>query len=132
MASQTHDKTSSEHPGQTADAKIAQGVEATFPASDPAAHTAAHGARAVAPEDMLHAEGSKPAPHADGVTLSLRFPDSESAKLALEAAVRQGPIDRRSASIDLDDDRVTMRLEVAQADRQRLDELLKRHGGMEA
>ena len=57
-----------------------------------------------------------PQPCDDGVTLSMRFPDSETAKLALEAAVREGPIDRRCAEIDLDDDRVTMRLEVPEAD----------------
>ena len=62
----------------------------------------------------------------------MRFPDSETAKLALEAAVREGPIDRRCAAIDLDDDRVTMRLEVPRADRERLDGLLRKHGAMDA
>ena len=66
------------------------------------------------------------------MTLSLRFPDGEAAKLALEAAVREGPVDRRCATIDLKDDRVTMRLEVPSTDREWVDGLLRKHGGREA
>lgn len=132
MATQTQPRPGSERPENTPDANVESGVEQTFPASDPVAATAGQGSRAVPPETMLHEKGSKPTPCDDGVTLSLRFPDSESAKLALEAAVREGPIDRRCAEIDLDDDRVTMRLEVPRVDRQRLDGLLRKHGGMDA
>jgi hypothetical protein len=132
MATQTHSKQNSEHPEQTSEASVEAGVEQTFPASDPVASTASQGSRAVPAEDMMHGQGSKPTPCDDGVTLSMRFPDSETAKLALEAAVREGPIDRRCAEIALDDDRVTMRLEVPRADRDRLDGLLRKHGAMEA
>ena len=120
-----------EHPENTSDANVESGVEQTFPASDPVAHTTAQGSRAVPPEKMMPATGAR-APGHDDTTLSLRFPDSEAAKLALEAAVREGPIDRRCATIDLDDDRVTMRLEVPRADRDRISGLLRKHGGTEA
>ncbi|HKQ02432.1 MAG TPA: hypothetical protein VJ735_19095 [Actinomycetes bacterium] len=46
--------------------------------------------------------------------------------------MREGPIDRRCAEIALDDDRVTMRLEVPRAERDRLDGLLRKHGAMDA
>lgn len=132
MASQTSPKQGADHPQNTSDAKVEADVEQTFPASDPVAFTTSQGSRAERPEAMMHAEGSQPVPCDDGVTLSMRFPDSETAKLALEAAVREGPIDRRSAAIDLDDDRVMMRLEVPRADRERLDGLLRKHGAMDA
>ncbi|MDO9708033.1 hypothetical protein [Paracraurococcus lichenis] len=132
MATKTQNRSGTERPENTSDSNVESAVEGTFPASDPVSHTAAQGSRAVPPAAMLHEQGSKPAPCDDGVTLSLRFPDSETAKLALEAAVREGPIDRRSATIDLDDDRVTMRLEVPRADRERMHGLLQKHGGMEA
>jgi len=132
MATQTNPKQGTDHPENTSDAQVESGVEQTFPASDPVAFTTSQGSRAERPEAMMNAAGSKPTPCDDGVTLSMRFPDSETAKLALEAAVREGPIDRRSASIDLDDDRVTMRLEVPRADKERLDGLLRKHGAMEA
>jgi hypothetical protein len=132
MTTQTHPKHGSDHPERTSDARIESAVEATFPASDPVAHSTAQGSRAVPPEAMLQPAGSRPAGSDDGVTLAFRFPDSESAKLALEAAVREGPLDRRAASIDLDEDRVTMRLDVPRADRARLDGLLRRHGAMES
>ncbi|MBK1661119.1 hypothetical protein [Paracraurococcus ruber] len=128
----SHTAAGTTRPEHTSDANVETGVEQTFPASDPVAHTTSQGSRAVAPETMMQPKDSRPAPSVDGVTLSLRFPDSETAKLALEAVVREGPIDRRSADIALDDDRVMMRLEVPRADRERLDGLLKKHGGMEA
>ena len=127
MATQTQ----SEHPRNTSDANVESGVEGTFPASDPVSSTASQGSRAVPPEQMMQGHGTKPA-HDDSVTLSLRFPDSESAKLALESAVREGPVDRRCARIDMDDDRVTMRLEVPRVDRERIDGLLRKHGAMES
>ena len=46
--------------------------------------------------------------------------------------MREGPIDRRCATIDLGDNRVTMRLEVPRTDRERVDGLLRKHGAMEA
>jgi hypothetical protein len=115
-----------------ADAKVEEAVQQTFPASDPPGHTSDQGNRAVPAEQMMQSSGERPAPQGDSVTLDLRFPDSEAAKLALEAAVREGPIDRRCATIDLDDDRVTMRLEVPEADAGRLDALLRKHGATDS
>jgi len=132
MATQTHPKHAKDHPERTAEARIEAAVEESFPASDPVAHTTAQGSRAVPAEAMLHPAGSRPAGSDDGVTLAFRFPDSESAKLALEAAVREGPVDRRAARIDLDAGQVTMRLDVPRADRNRLDGLLRRHGALES
>jgi hypothetical protein len=132
MATKTNPKQGADHPENTSDAQVESGVEQTFPASDPVAFTTSQGSRAERPEAMMNAAGSKPTPCDDGVTLSMRFPDSETAKLALEAAVREGPIDRRCAEIALDDDRVMMRLEVPRVDRERLDGLLRKHGAMEA
>ncbi|MFC7473261.1 hypothetical protein ACFQS7_02780 [Dankookia sp. GCM10030260] len=132
MATTSHPKHGTDHPEKTSDASLEAGVEQTFPASDPVAATTSQGSRAEPPEAMMHGAGSKPAPGADGVTLSLRFPDTETAKLALEAVVREGPIDRRSADIALDDDRVMMRVEVPRADRARLEGLLQKHGAMES
>lgn len=131
MAMTTSSPKGKEHPEQTSDANVESGVEQTFPASDPVSSTASQGSRAVPLEEMMPATGARTPGH-DDTTLSLRFPDSEAAKLALEAAVREGPIDRRCATIDLDDDRVTMRLEVPRADRDRIGGLLRKHGGMEA
>ena len=132
MATQTSPKQGADHPENTSEASLESGVEQTFPASDPIAATTPQGSRAERPEAMMHASDSKPAPCDDGVTLSMRFPDSETAKLALEAAVREGPIDRRCADISMDDDRVTMRLEVPRADQERMNGLLRKHGAMEA
>ena len=129
MATQT--RPGADRPEHTSDANVESGVEGTFPASDPVANTASQGSRAVPAEQMMQGSGAKPS-HDDSVTLSLRFPDSESAKLALESAVRDGPVDRRCAQIDLDDDRVTMRLDVPRADRDRIDGLLRKHGATEA
>jgi hypothetical protein len=115
-----------------ADAKVEAAVEQTFPASDPPGNASTQGTRAVPAERMMHPEGGRPTLGAGSVTLDLRFPDSEAAKLALEAAVREGPMDRRCATIDLDDDRVTMRLEVPEADAGRLDALLRKHGATDS
>lgn len=126
MASQTQ----SEHPRHTPDANVETAVEGTFPASDPVSTTASQGSRAVPAEKLMQGSGARPV-HDDSVTLSHRFPDSETAKLALETAVREGPLDRRCARIETDDDRVTMRLDVPRADRERIEGLLKKHGAME-
>lgn len=109
-----------------ADAKVEAAVEQSFPASDPTGHAGDRGSRAVPAEAMMPAECAAPA--ADAVTLNLRFADSEAAKLALEAAVREGPVDPRCATIALDDDRVTMRLDLPPADAGRVEALLRRHG----
>ncbi len=116
----------------SADAKVKRDAELTYPASDRVGYAAQQGARAVPPQEMMDEAGGKPAPAGDAVTLPLRFPDGEAAKLALQAAVREGPIDRRRAAIDLDDGRATMRLEVPRADLERVDGLLRKHGAMEA
>jgi hypothetical protein len=68
----------------------------SFPASDPPASMGGEaGARAVPPAQMM--DRPHRAPAADAVTLRRRFPSAEAAKLALEALVREGPLERCAA-----------------------------------
>jgi hypothetical protein len=118
-----------DHPALTPDAAVETAVEQTFPASDPVGHTTSQGSRAVPMEQMLHASGSKPASTGDGVTLSLSFPDQESAKLALETLVREGPVDRRSAEIVAEGEGACLHVLVPKADADRLRAKLERGPG---
>ncbi|MDN3563462.1 hypothetical protein ACFQY5_09120 [Paeniroseomonas aquatica] len=114
--SQSTDK----HPATTSDANVEAGVEQTFPASDPVSSTTSQGSRAVPPEEMMHPAGSKPAAQGDSVTISLPFPDQETAKLALETLVREGPVDRRSAEIVAEGSGACLHVVVPKADAERL------------
>lgn len=114
-----------------ADRRIDEAVEGTFPASDPATTGAIQGARAVAPEEIMRSAQEKPAAPADAVTLQHRFRDAAAAKLALEALVREGPLDRRCAELVQEGEAASLRVAVARADAERLGELLRRQGGEE-
>lgn len=129
MSSTTGTPGNSERPELTPDRNVETAVEDTFPASDPVATTASQGARAVPPGEMMNDKGSKPAPHTDAVTLSHRFRDAEAAKLAVEALVREGPVDRRCTEILSEADGVTLKVEASGKDAARLDELLRKQGG---
>ncbi len=109
--------------------RVDAAVEGTFPASDPATAGAMQGARAVAPHEMMHAVDAKPAAHADGVTLTHRFRDAAAAKLALEALVREGPIDRRHAELVPEGEAASIQVVVPREDADRLGDLLRRQGG---
>lgn len=111
------------------DRRIDEAVEGTFPASDPATAPGVQGARAVAPEDVMRSAQPTPAAPADPVVLQHRFRDAAAAKLALEALVREGPIDRRSAELVQDGEATSIRLPVAREDADRLGNLLQRQGG---
>jgi hypothetical protein len=104
------------------DQKTDEEVTETFPASDPIATTNTAGARAVPAQDMM--EQQAPA-LPDAVTLHRSFPDAESAKLALEGLVRDGPVDRRLAEIT-NDNGVALRLNVPANDAERIRGLLER------
>jgi hypothetical protein len=104
------------------DRKTDEEVVETFPASDPVATTATAGARAVPAQDMV--EQKAPA-MPDAVTLHRSFPDAESAKIALEGLVRDGPVDRRLAAIT-NDNGVALRLDVPANDAERIRGLLER------
>jgi hypothetical protein len=94
-----------------------RGVIDTFPASDPLSDTGTQGPRAVpAGED----HPSKPV--ADAVSLSRRFQDQESAKLALEELVRSVPLDRSATELSGSE----LRLSVPRADAQRIEDLLQK------
>ena len=127
MSGQNDPKTTQERADRTPDKNVESAVEGTFPASDPMSTIASHGARAVPPEELMHASGSKP--QGDTATLTARFDGMETAKLAVEALVRDGPVDRRCADVERAGDAATVRLAVPQADRQRLEEMLNRQPG---
>lgn len=112
-----------------ADRRIDEALDGTFPASDPATAGAFQGARAVAPEQVMRSAQAKPAAPADAVTLQHRFRDTAAAKLALEALVREGPIDRRSAELLPDGEATSIRVAVPREDADRLGDLLRRQGG---
>lgn len=114
-----------ERPEKTPDRNVEAGVEGTFPASDPVAATTAQGSRAVPPEQMMHGGAGTMPP--DPVALEARFRDQESAKLALEALVREGPVDRRLAEIRPGDDAVTLRVIVARPEAERLRRMAERY-----
>ncbi len=128
MSGQNDPKTTQERADHTPDRNVETAVEGTFPASDPMSTIASHGARAVPAEEMM-SQGAAPAPQGDTATLTGRFDSAEMAKLAVEALVRDGPIDRRCAEIGQEGDAATVRLTVPAADRQRLEEMLNRQTG---
>ena len=130
MSGQNDPKTTQERADRTPDKNVESAVEGTFPASDPMSTIASQGARAVPPEELMHASGSKP--QGDTATLTARFDGMEAAKLAVEALVRDGPVDRRCADVERAGDAATVRLAVPQADRQRLEEMLNRQPGRTA
>jgi hypothetical protein len=127
MSGQNDPKTTQERADRTPDANVEAAVEGTFPASDPMGTIASQGARAVPPEEMMGRQDHKP--QGDTATLTARFDGAESAKLAVEALVRDGPVDRRCAEVERDGAAATVRLSVPQADRQRLEEMLRKQPG---
>ena len=116
-----------ERADRTPDDNVEAAVEGTFPASDPLGTTASQGARAVPPEELMRESGAKP--QADAATITARFDGAESAKLALEALVRDGPVDRDCAEIERGEGGATVRVSVPRADEQRLGEMLRRQSG---
>jgi hypothetical protein len=104
----------------SADRKTDEEVTETFPASDPIATTATQGSRAVPANEIMD---QKAPALTDAVTLHRRFPDAESAKIALEGLVRDGPVDRRLAEITNDNG---LRLNVPANDAERIRGLLER------
>lgn len=115
-----------ERPDRTPERNLEVAVRDTHPASDPPATTATQGARAVPAEQLMDAPCATPD---DAQTVSRRFPDAESAKLAVESLVRDAPIDRRCADIRQGGDGVTVAVAAPRADAQRIRTLLERAGG---
>ena len=110
-----------ERPDRTPERNVEKAVEDTFPASDAPSSTATQGARAVPPERMMNP--GKPEA-ADSVTLSRRFPDAESAKLALENLVRSVPLDRACTELGQGPG-FELRLRVPRPDAARIDGMLQ-------
>jgi hypothetical protein len=113
MTDKKSDKRSEEQDAAVAD---------TFPASDPPASMGGEGGtRAVPPETMMD---RGPPPSYAAVTLRRRFPDHEAAKLALEAMVRDGPVDRGCTALAAIGREIELRLTVPEEDCHRMRALL--------
>lgn len=118
------DRPESENPRHTPDRNMEAAVRDSFPASDSPAATATQGVRAVPPQSMAE-RGALPA--GDTVAIEHDFADAQAAKMALEALVREGPLDRRSGEIRAEPGRgAVLVLRVSPADRERLEGLLRR------
>jgi hypothetical protein len=103
------------------DAKQDKAVKESFPASDPPASMAASKPRAVPVEELMP---SGAAEIADAVALCRRFDDMESAKLAVEAVVRDGPADRAATELREVSGGVELHIAVPAANADRLRKLL--------
>jgi hypothetical protein len=110
----------------TAERRRDAAIEQTFPASDPVADGSARGTRAVDPAELAPREAE---PRADTIEVSRVFADGEIAKLALEAIVREGPIDRRLADITAGGSGSELRIAAKPGDAARLQALLDVAGG---
>jgi uncharacterized protein (TIGR02271 family) len=118
-----HDATPGSAPDRSADAAVPD----SFPASDPAATTAAVGSHAVDPAELMEPEGKVEV--RDGARVVAHFPDQERAKLAIEHLVRDIPLDRRCATITCDGGQASLEVAAPKADVERVAELLRRCGG---
>jgi hypothetical protein len=116
-----------ERPDRTPDHHVEAAVEGTFPASDPVATSASQGARAVPPEELMPGRDAKP--QGNTASLTARFDSVETARLAVEALVRDGPVDRGCAEVEAAGQAATVRITVQAADEQRLGEMLRRQPG---
>ena len=68
-------------------------------------------------------------PQGNTASLTARFDSMEAAKLAVEALVRDGPVDRHCAEVEQAGQAATVRITVPAADEQRLGEMLRRQPG---
>lgn len=127
MSGQNKPTNTSERADQIPDHHVEAAVEGTFPASDPVSTTGSGGARAVPPEELMRGHDSKS--QGDTAALTARFDSVEAAKLAVEALVRDGPVDRRSVEVEPSGDAATVRIAVPQADQGRLGDMLRRQPG---
>ncbi|UFN47843.1 hypothetical protein LPC08_17750 [Roseomonas sp. OT10] len=100
----------------------------SFPASDAPAQRGETGARAVPPAEMMGDDEVVQAPH-DSQPLTFHFAEKAKAKLALEAVVRDAPLDRRLATLEERGEGATLSIDAPPADAARVAELLERAGG---
>jgi hypothetical protein len=113
--------------GKTPSRKAEEASRDSFPASDAPAPTGLGGARAVPASEML---AESPMPQSgDSATVTARFKDRETAKLAIEQVVREGPIDRRCTELRPGDDTVTVEVRAPRADAERICTLPRQAGG---
>ncbi|NKC32314.1 hypothetical protein [Falsiroseomonas selenitidurans] len=107
----------SDRTDKTKERDVEISVRDSFPASDPSSATSTQGSRAV-PFD----EGDAQTPRIqDPVTLYRRFPDPETAKLAMETLVRRVPLDPDCTTLAGNE----LRLHVPRADAARIEGLLQ-------
>lgn len=105
------------------DGTVETALHDSFPASDPPAPGPARGVRA-APAEAMMPDGTALDAPGDARTITRRFPDAESAKLALETLVREGPLDRRQGEITAEGEAARLTLTLPGEDRERLAALL--------
>ncbi|MFC0408223.1 hypothetical protein [Roseomonas elaeocarpi] len=114
---------------KTPDQHVEKSVMDTFPASDPVGTNDTAGARAAPPSEMLTHHNQEPLP--DGLRLSFGFPDRETAKLAMEQAVRAGEVEDSRAQLDTDGGEAMLHVEVTPSSADRVKDLLIKAGGHE-
>jgi hypothetical protein len=118
-----------EQPDQARERDLETGVKDSFPASDALSATNVQGTRAVPPERILRDEATQPEV-AGATRLAARFPDHEAAKLAIEALVREVPLDRHRAELtEAPGGAATVTVLAAPGEAERLRALLAHHGG---
>ncbi|MCW8088267.1 hypothetical protein [Sabulicella glaciei] len=118
-----HDAT----PGSAADRSAKTAVPDTFPASDPVAPTPAVGTRAVEMTEMMDASDKPDVPNPKSLTA--RFQDHVTAKLAVEKLVRDLPLDPRCATLSEASGATTLQLTISGSDTDRAMEMLRSGGG---
>jgi len=65
----------------------------------------------------------------DPATVTARFPDHVTAKLAIEKLVRDVPVDRRSTELSDEGEQVMLEVTISKLDLDRVTEILRRAGG---
>jgi hypothetical protein len=113
--------------GSSADRSAKLAVPDTFPASDPVATTPAVGVRAEAVAEMMDDSVLPDVP--DPATVTARFPDHVTAKLAIEKLVRDVPMDRRCATLSEEGGAILLKATSSKSDLERVTEILRRGGG---
>lgn len=121
--------------GASPDRKALEASKDSFPASDALGPRVETGAVAVPVGALMADPDAAPPPVEGAVEVALRFAERDAAKLALERAVREGPLDRRLGEIEGGEEgggAAVLRLRVPGDRAERLRAMLREAGGEEA